>query len=452
MAKYCVFCGSELPDVAQFCPICGKRQPAIQTETEKETKPLKIKKESFEEDEDSAELDLLSQFGFVSPQKKTPPFTPTTIKQEPVKAKEPVKTETPVRTESHKTEEKSKSQIVNQTKKPETHTVELKDEKSKSSEKEIIPEVEIKEEPKVQPVIKNEPSNQQAQQKVTRAARRQSVRQERAAVSNPVPNSTSKSKPNPEPVTNPAPVPNPTPAAVPFQPTEKIEPTNAMPTTNSSEAKYELPDDFDKDVESEFNADNLFEQTPPEEEEAMRRAQEEEKDKEAEAIAAKRKDSEFKKKEKKILDDDEEESFNTTLKESSNATHMLEQETLYADEVQANIDRKKAVVDDDDDTSQRPERRRRVEGRKNMDKADKRKRRRSVRDSDINKKIYNIEQDMSQVDPDEEEYDGYYENVLPLDAGQVQKFKLDPKYILIALGLLALIGGAVFIIVKMLGF
>lgn len=415
MAKYCVFCGSELPDVAQFCPICGKKQPAIQTESETKIKPTQSKKESFEDEEDSAELDLLSQFGFVSTPKKTPPFKPTTIKQQEVKtpSDKNTKKENPILTQPESTKNTKIVDVEIEEDIPQTQPIKKTEEKieinnTTNKEKEVIPEkTQLKKEEKI---------STNANQKV----RRQSVRQDRGTI--------------------------------PFQPTQKEEPTNAMPTTSSSDVKYDLPEDFNKEIENEFNADSLFETTPPEEEEAMRKAQAEQKDKEAEAIAAKRKKNDFKKKKKEISVDDEEESFNTTLKDNSNSVHMLEKETLYADEVQENIDRKKAVVDDDDDTPVRPERHRKVEGRKNIDKADKRKRRRSAREVDINKKIYNIEQDMSQIDPEEEEYDGYYENVLPLDAGQIQKTKIDPKYILIGLGLLALIAGAIFLIVKMLGF
>ena len=68
MAKYCMFCGNQLPDIAQFCAKCGQKQPDPEPEEYEE---------KIEDTEDASdEMDLLSQFGFVStpkPQKKKTP-------------------------------------------------------------------------------------------------------------------------------------------------------------------------------------------------------------------------------------------------------------------------------------------------------------------------------------------------------------------------------------------
>lgn len=58
MAKFCMFCGQSLPDAALFCPSCGNKQQV------EDTKP---KNEEIIEEEDSDELDLLSQFGYIKP-------------------------------------------------------------------------------------------------------------------------------------------------------------------------------------------------------------------------------------------------------------------------------------------------------------------------------------------------------------------------------------------------
>ena len=406
MAKNCMFCGSELPDVAQFCPSCGKKQPEVQ-ELQQKTKP-----QIQTEDEDSAELDLLSQFGFIQqPKKKEPPFKPTAVKNIP--KPEPV---------------------IEQVKKEEIPSFEYK--KDSAPEKKSEPVIEHKkEELHPKPVHVKESVN------VKEMAKKESVvtvHEEEKVETSIVPEKTEKSTSRHHSRRN-----RTQETALPFQPTEKKEEinVNAMPTQNTSEAKYELPDDFKVTDEEETSLDDLIEMIDPEEEKRLREEQEK---KEAEAIAAKRK-TVVPKRKNFSESDDEEEQFDTVLSDKS--TSNFEFSEGYADEIQDTKRRKEAKVEDDDDYI-RPERRRHVEGRKNIQS---KKRKKSSRNDDINKKIYNIEQDLSQLDPEEREYDGYYENVLPIDNGQIQKTKINPKIVLAVFAGIGLIAFAIYMIAHILG-
>ena len=55
------------------------------------------------------------------------------------------------------------------------------------------------------------------------------------------------------------------------------------------------------------------------------------------------------------------------------------------------------------------------------------------------------------MDPEELEYDGYYENVLPIDYDSLEKQKINPKIVLAVLGGIAIFALAVWIVIVTLG-
>lgn len=457
MAKFCMFCGESLPDAAIFCPSCGNKQQI------EETKP---QKEEVIEEEESDELDLLSQFGYIKPRepKKTkPPFTPTSKKEQkidneiddkkdseesselevltktftPKKPQKETVVKTPVKEEGKKEE---KAQIANTQKiSLSTKKEEILSEEEIKEPKEDIKNIKIEKEeaPKFvkqeQQTTKKEPQTKEDIEQTTQRprSRRQSVRHSQA-----------------------------TNIEVPFKPTETKKNENAMPVMEEKEEQYDLPDDFsiDNNDSDEFcSLDEMLETSEKLEEEKklkeeLEKKKQAQKEQEMEAIAAKKPEKGtrgFFRRRKEIINVDEEEEFNTQLTSVDGGKTMMEQETLYADEIENNKKYSEASTDEDDDNSE-DERIRTGEGRKQV-QTNTKQRRKSSRSDDINKKIYHIEHDLSEMDPEELEYDGYYENVLPIDYDSLEKKKINPKIVLAVLGGVALIALAVYIITLSLG-
>ena len=446
MAKYCMFCGNQLPDIAQFCAKCGQKQPDPEPEEYEE---------KIEDTEDASdEMDLLSQFGFVStpkPQKKkTPPFQPTTVKKE--EPKQEVKKEIP-------------KQEVKQEVKQEEIKQEIKHEEPKQ-------EV-VQEKPKQDPPRKPAPQkpvgyrNQNLQSLFDMSS--MDINVVETPVTTPVktePESqsvivdsqkenmvltTEKTDPIERPEHNRRQSSRRQDSAVPFKPTEIKKSENAMPVASDSKAQYDLPEDFNISTDADSEPDTLSQEEIEKEKQLKKEFEERKKSSpnEVESISAKKqRNSKFTRKKRTVSEESEEEEFKTELTSRNGASSMMSENTLYADEVKAQeLHEESKDMDEDDDA---PRRKRTSEGRKQVNN-NAQKRKRSSRDSDINKKIYKIEHDKSQLDPEEQEYDGYYENVLPLDHDTLQKAKIDPKIILIGLGVVAMIGLAVFIILKTLG-
>ena len=448
MAKYCMFCGNQLPDIAQFCAKCGQKQPAPEPEEYEE---------KIEDTEDASdEMDLLSQFGFVStpkPQKKkTPPFQPTTVKKE--EPKQEVKQEEP------------KQEI-----KREEPKQEIKQEPPKQEVKREEPKQEIKQEPprKTAPQRPAFSKNQNLQSLFDTSLMDINV----LDTNTPEPaNNTSSNDSQPsfddskkdeiilatektDPVEKHEQGRRQSSrrqdVAVPFKPTETKKSENAMPVTSDSKVQYDLPEDFNISTDNDSEQDSLNQEELEKEKQLKKEFEERKKTSpnEVESISAKKtKNSKFTRKKRTVSEESEEEEFKTELTSRNGASSMMSENTLYADEVKAQeLHEESKDMDEDDDA---PRRKRTSEGRKQVNNNAQKRKRRS-RDSDINKKIYKIEHDKSQLDPEEQEYDGYYENVLPLDHDTLQKTKIDPKIILIGLGVVVMIGLAVFIILKTLG-
>lgn len=481
MAKYCMFCGKTLPDAAQFCPHCGKSQSV-------EEEPLKENNNEIEvEEESSDELDLLSQFGYMAPKQKKkspPPFVPTKqpekpavkephVAQQPVRQAEPVKETIPTPTFTQEVQQpviaeetvpeeeiknnfvqtESPKQTVLQIEKPVTKIAERTEEAHTSepaSQPEQVSEpvhepvetpLKANEDVVLPPPLQDEPVEQEVQPVDTtpHSSRRRRIRGSE------------------EP-------------AIPFQPTEQPKTENIIPTVSSSDEQYELPDNFDIDSDedlvfqdvvyiSEEEISNEEKEKEQQEREKLEREREERAQSgESEAISAKRKPRFFGRNKASqpsskstTTNDDDEEDFNTDIGERSSSSSMVSERTMYADEIQDEKRRKEAVVvDDDDDIDSGPvkERRRSGEGRKEGRNTSER--RRSSRNDDINKKIYNIELDTSQLDPEEANYDGYYENVLPVDYGNQKKRKFDKKTALLILAGVAIVIVGVLIIMAVL--
>lgn len=443
MAKFCMFCGQSLPDAALFCPSCGNKQQV------EDTKP---KNEEIIEEEDSDELDLLSQFGYIKPkQPKKPPFAPTSKKEEVEKPtpkeseqslelemltktynKETSKKETVVETPVKK--DKVQEKKVEETSKKIELTVKKEENKEELKEKNVTKplhkeSIEIKKE--TSSVVENTTKTENTQKDIQKPkARRQSVRHGQTQTE-----------------------------SVPFKPTESRKNENAMPVMEEKEEKYELPEDFsitDNESDEFCSLDEMLDISEKMEEEKKLKEELEQKKQakkeELEAISAKKPQKGargFFRKRKETVNVDEEEEFKTELTSVDGGKTMMEKETLYADEIADNEKYKETSTDSDMDEDT-DERTRTGEGRKQV-QTNTKQRRKSARSSDIDKKVYNIEHDQSEMDPEELEYDGYYENVLPIDYDSLEKQKINPKIVLAVLGGIAIFALAVWIVIVTLG-
>jgi hypothetical protein len=120
---------------------------------------------------------------------------------------------------------------------------------------------------------------------------------------------------------------------------------------------------------------------------------------------------------------------------------MLEAADMLADEKADYEKRKNIKIEEDVDA--KLDDRSDLEGRKQQTQKVE-KRRKSQRTYDESKH-YKIEQDKSNIDENEDpEYDGYYENVLPIDHDQERKKKFDVKTLLIILAMLAVCIGLIY--------
>lgn len=140
-------------------------------------------------------------------------------------------------------------------------------------------------------------------------------------------------------------------------------------------------------------------------------------------------------KKRNLSEDDESDNktFDSTrvLNESGKGNVFLNSEKKYADEKEDDIEIANDIEEEIEDDNKNEIDYSQLEGRKVAPVVGKR--RKSQRTAEINKKVYNIEQDMSEIDEDDMDYDGYYETVLPYDFGQNKK-KFDFKRLLIVLG------------------
>lgn len=139
---------------------------------------------------------------------------------------------------------------------------------------------------------------------------------------------------------------------------------------------------------------------------------------------------------KRNLSEDDESDNKTfdskkVLNESGKSNVFLNSEKKYADEKEYDIEIANDIEEESEDDNKNEIDYSQLEGRKVAPVVGKR--RKSQRTAEINKKVYNIEQDMSEIDEDDMDYDGYYETVLPYDFGQNKK-KFDFKRLLIVLG------------------
>lgn len=420
MAKYCMFCGNQLPDVAQFCAKCGQKQPVQEPEDYDE------KIEDIEDASD--EMDLLSQFGFVStpkPQKKkSPPFQPTTVK------KEEIKTEA-------KQEQVKASNIppkpVQDKKIPDTPNKNTNSQPISLFEPQVIEINNF-----IQPTFETTVNSVKKEIPKT-ITQEENLEIEKQLIDNPInPLETTRKQSSRRQDT-----------PIPFKPTETKKSENSMPVMSDSTVKYDLPEDFNISLDNDTETEALNQEEIEKEKQLKKEFERKRTSGEVDSISAKRqRNNKPIKKKRNVSEFSDDEDFKTELTSRTGETSMMSENTLYADEIKSQelYDELKDIESEDD----APRRKRSSEGRKQVNN-NSQKRKRSSRDNDINKKIYKIEHDRSQLDPDEQEYDGYYENVLPLDHDTLQKAKIDPKIILIILGTVALVGLAVFLVLEMLG-
>lgn len=452
MSKFCMFCGNQIPDFAQFCPACGKAQEAP-TQSAPTSKPK-------QEDDGSDELNLLSQFGFISqkPKKTQAPFQPTNQggnveqsekdpeiqsdfiniekqkqqtpnithyaeKQKPIKEHAPYKDD-----DIREGDQDSQEEVVSQ---PILHQQPQRRRSARIRENSQIPEHQYVDVAQTKQEIvvpkENESSVMQVESESQPIQRQQRTRRPHRSQNNPAP----------------------------FTPTETKQ-ENIMPTESTSEEKYELPENFSISEQDDASSDDgltLEEMLKIQEEEEKIKREQEKKNRQA-AIAAskaKRLSNARKQARRELSEEDEEEDFSSELSDLSGGFSKMSSGTLYADEVADEKRRNSSSENDDDDDDVAQEethaRRRTGEGRKSTPAA---KRRGSARNADINKKVYNIEQDISQLDPEERNYDGYYENVLPIDIDDQQKNKIDFKRILILVGGIAFVALIIFITFKVM--
>lgn len=136
---------------------------------------------------------------------------------------------------------------------------------------------------------------------------------------------------------------------------------------------------------------------------------------------------------------------NKILNESGKGNVFLNSEKKYADEEDDDSKLGDIIEEEDTDSDENEIDYSQLEGRKAAPVVGKR--RKSQRTAEINKKVYNIEQDLSAMDEDDMDYDGYYEDVLPMDFGQNKK-KFNVKRFFMILGAIALMAALFYWMVK----
>lgn len=405
MAKYCMFCGEEIPNNAQFCPSCGQKQ----NQTSAKPSPTSSKNNYNLEDEDD-EMDLLLKYGMMvsTPKVKQEPQKIITLDYKP-DVEEPV-VEQPI-IEEPIIEEPIKEEPVLLIENIETKSYleeslfgDIKKDSNKVSE-DIKTEIEVKEEPIIEesiPEIIEEPL---------------------------IPETVEESINITKPIETEQIIEEP------------IKKTTIPDTTIISQSKEEVLfswDDDDFASVEESTEDHIREALNKEEPETEKK-----EDAPLNRHAAKRRDMSIRRRSVSVEED--EETFSTSL-DTSGKNSMLEAATMLADE-KADYEKRKKVKIEDEDIDAKLDDRSDLEGRKQQTQKVE-KRRKSQRTYDESKH-YKIEQDKSDMDENEDpEYDGYYENVLPIDHDQERKKTFDVKVLLV---ILLLIVGCVGLIYFLLG-
>lgn len=407
MAKYCMFCGEELPDTAQFCPSCGKKQNA-------EPKHQMVKDEPDSDDE----IDLLLKYGMMNSQPK---------KEQPVQRV--IKIDSPIdellsgSAESEQKEEYDSTMDLIQSyiEEPSPHIqahieepepVPAKEEffvADEPEEKEILP-------PDPEPVFVPTIDHDSMPAKKTPVKIPMDDLLQKPAMETKMPEDTDVpfSDEQDEKEKTAVQEPPAQPAPAPFTPSRK---------RNDDFVFTDDEDDEDEDFGLIVEEEEKEETPKPTRRQAARRD-----------VTVKR---------RSISVEEAEDDFNTDISTASGGGINFDSEKMHADEILEREKRKNAVIEDDDgDRSS-------LEGR-TANKQKQTKRRQSQRNYN-DKKIYEIEHDRSEIDENEDpDYDGYYENVLPVDYDRDVKKNIDWKTIGIVFGFIGFIALFIFIFVTYL--
>lgn len=144
---------------------------------------------------------------------------------------------------------------------------------------------------------------------------------------------------------------------------------------------------------------------------------------------------------RRITEDAPEATFSTDMKKTGifNSDSIDENDGLLADEIAEKKKHEATKIEDEEDGNV-------DEGRRITNR--KRARRQKERTYDESKH-YKLKQTKAEDDSDPN-YDGYYENIEPIDADEDHRNKINPKTIAIALGLVLLIVGLIAVAVKVL--
>lgn len=432
MAKYCIFCGEELNANAIFCSACGKRQ---ETETKKTEKKV-----ALDIDTNSAEEDLLSFLGIMSStqaQKKSPsieiekpaPSVQETVIEEP---EEDIAIGAEFESEFEQediNEDESNDIFI------EEDLTDSNNSDSDISEKKEEYTEEIASEDLEEDIFKELTDFEQNEEEIDTDIPEQEPEEDVAPVQEPVmPTSASASR---------------------RRRVASRQSENTIEQETESEEKEEIQsikhrqrirnveqletNDEERIIRNNsdiFAQDDLLSSTIVESTEDLEIKEDDDLQEKLRKVRASRKNQTFEIKKRHFVEsmDEEDDEFQTTLSDNDDENNFLKQDKLTADEIATNEKRKKAIIIEDEDM-QLMEERSKMEGRKKPNaKNQPQKRRQSLRNID-ERKIYEIEQDKSQLEEDDDpNYDGYYENVLPIDHDVIRKKKIDPKTILILLG------------------
>lgn len=388
MTKYCIYCGEELPDTAQFCPSCGRKQNT-------EPKQQMVKDEPESDDE----IDLLLKYGMINSQPKEEKPEPRIIRiDSPI---DELLSESVQKDENDAAMDLIQSYVRNDNAPEKVHEEE-------NTKEAIIPSPEISHEKSAEVLEEAEiPKTEISHMTETKEEHPLDIPKEK--------DDTGPASQNTE-------------ATGEIQETTKEEPVPAPVTARHVRKKK---DDF------------VFAEDEDEDDEDFGLIMEEEEKEEApkpRRHAAKR-DVTVKK--RSISVEEAEDDFNTDINTVSGGGINFDSEKIHADEILEREKRKNAVIEEDDgDRSS-------LEGR-TVNKQKQTKRRQSQRNYN-DKKIYEIEHDRSEIDENEDpDYDGYYENVLPVDYDRDVKKNIDWKTIGIVFGFLGFIALFIFIFVTYL--
>ena len=432
MAKYCMFCGEEIPNNAQFCPSCGKKQ--------NESSQTQQKTNSYSVDDINDEMDLLLKYGMMSsnnnPKPKAQPKAIMIDSVPGIKAKDetPNITDIPNDFDIEQKPEVSKLEPT----KPELET---------KQETDNVEKKYIKPEPKEEPIVKQETDNVEKkyikpEPKEEPIVKQETIIEEKSII-------TEISVKTKEPVIKKTTSEESSEKSVPLEEQKSLRRGPKREIQKPKENQVVKSDWDDWDDFGDFDDFGTDENSSKAEDISITdvELEKEEQPVEEEATVIKsavinrhqaaRKDVSIKKRNVSIDDDDDE--FSTNLKESSKNA-MYETGKLLADET-ADINRRKNVKIEEDDEAL--DDRSHLEGRRQQTQKVE-KRRQSVRKYN-EKKFYKIEQDQSEIDENDIDYDGYYENVLPIDHDQERKTKINWKNILIVIVVIAALVGIIYL-------